>query len=342
MQDKCRPARPRQNARRIVEDALVLSENKNWKCLKEWLTWAGRFYQAAFVITTVCFPLAECFFVNLLTGAEPGKAWPFAVAVGLLGVSHLTLVILMVFWGKGAEIVCAANAIEVEQKLLESEKNAKECEDAMRRELDRRADCQRMIRAAIEDLNLQTCQIDPTGPNAFCRGFAPIIQRVVGNIRTTLGVTANQFSIELYIESGTVMNGNPCGPADGPDQQLFYSPNGLDPCGPVRKLGQRAPHRWGWSRGLPGYCRVENDKGLFYESDKPAADLYFRTFATVPVTQSCSSDQVGLLVLTSMQTEPFAPDALDTLQFLASLVSQYQAAHNRCVEEWYQRNRYQQ
>jgi len=123
-------------------------------------------------------------------------------------------------------------------------------------------------------------------------------------------------------------------PGDGPVQEFFYSPNGLDPCAPVLKLGSRAPHRWGWKRGLPGYCHIENDKDLFYENGKPASTLYFRTFATVPVYLACAPQQIGLLVLTSMQTEPFAGDALDTLQFLASLVSQYVAAHNRCVEEW--------
>jgi hypothetical protein len=41
-----------------------------------------------------------------------------------------------------------------------------------------------------------------------------------------------------------------------------------------------------------------------------------------------------VLVVTSKQEEPFAGDALETLQFLASLVSQYIASHNRCAAEY--------
>lgn len=312
----------------------MLSENENWQRLKSWMVWASRYHQAALLLTGAVLPVLECVFVNLLTGAETGKAWPFGVALTGLGVAHAVLLGLILLWGKGAEIVCAANAVEAEQKLAAVQLAAQRREEAFRQEIDRRAECQRMIRSAIEDVNLQACQINPTAPNAFCNGFGPVIQRLVGNIRTTLGVTSNQFTIELYCDAGVISQGNPCGSPDGVIQELFYSPHGLDPCTPVMQLGARAPHRWARSRGLPGYCRIEDDKNLFYEGDKPAPGIYFRIFATVPVAQVCSPLQVGLLILTSMQTEPFSEDVLDTLQFLASLVSQYIAAHNRCVSEW--------
>ena len=38
-----------------------------------------------------------------------------------------------------------------------------------------------------------------------------------------------------------------------------------------------------------------------------------------------------------MQKEPFAEDVLETMQFIASLLSQYLAAHSRCVNEWKER-----
>jgi hypothetical protein len=38
--------------------------------------------------------------------------------------------------------------------------------------------------------------------------------------------------------------------------------------------------------------------------------------------------------VTSMQEESFAEDVLDTMSFIASLLMQFVAAHNRCVYEW--------
>jgi hypothetical protein len=316
----------------------MLSENKNWQSLKEWAAWSGRHAQLEVLITGVVLPVFECIFVNLLTGAEPGKGWPYAAALVVFGVFHLLLLAVTVFREKGSQVVAAANAVEAEEKLAAAQDQALRAEQAYRCEIDRRTECHRMIREAIVDFNLQTCQINPTARNAFCRGISPIIRRMTKNVRITLGVPSNEFTIEIYCNDGVVSQGNPCGATDGVKQEHFLSHQGMDPCAAVR-LGHRSPYKWGLARMEPGICRITDDQNLFFVDGKPAPGVYFSRFATVPITQVCTSDIIGVLVLTSMQTEDFAGDVLDTLQFISTLISQYIAYHNRCVEEWWTNQR---
>lgn len=42
---------------------------------------------------------------------------------------------------------------------------------------------------------------------------------------------------------------------------------------------------------------------------------------------------IGVLVLTSMQEDSFAPDALEALNFTATLVTRFVADYRRCFEE---------
>lgn len=312
----------------------MLSESENWKQLKDWAKWSGRYAQVEVLITGALLPILEALFVNLLTGAEPGRAWPFAVALTALGLAHIIFLAFILFREKTSPVLSAIKAAEAEERLARYRNESEHSAGHLRCEMDRRAECHRLIRSLVDDFNLQTCQINPAARDAFMRGVWPMIQRVATNIRTTLGVTSNEFTIELYCLDGVVLGGSPCAVVDGVKQELFYSPVHHDPCAPMR-LARRAPHQWGLARGSSGgECRVEDDTNLFYHDGKPAAGLYFRRFATVPVMEVCSKNPVGVLVLTSKQAEPFSEDVLDTLQFLASLVTQYTASHNRCVEQW--------
>ena len=170
-------------------------------------------------------------------------------------------------------------------------------------------------------------------PYAFCRGMHPVIEPLILDIRTALGITTNAFTIELYCREGTVSHVTECHSPTNLRQEYFYSPVSVGPCVPY-SLGNRAPHEWGIRRSVAGICRVHDDTNLFYENGKPCSSLYFRTFCTIPVYAVCTTNIIGVLVVTSMQEEALAVDALEVLQFIASLISQYIASHNRCVAEY--------
>src|SRR5205823_5814206 len=112
--------------------------------------------------------------------------------------------------------------------------------------------------------------------------------------------------------------------------RLFYSSSGVN-LDRVDLMGPGSAFHWGWSRRVPGTCCVFDDKRIFCHNGQPKPELYFRRLATVPVNMVCMDWAMGLLVITSMQEEPFHSDILETMQFLASVISQYDASHTRCV-----------
>jgi hypothetical protein len=190
-----------------------------------------------------------------------------------------------------------------------------------------------MLRTVLDSLNLQTCQLNPSAEDAFRQGLMPIIQRVACNARVTLGVQSDQFTIELYCVDDMIAGIDEGAIGTYVTPVFFYSSAGLDQ-ETLDLMGNASAFHWGWRREVPGTCCVTDDKLVFYDGDQPKPDLYFRYFATVPISAVCSPEQIGLLVITSMQEKPFGPDILETMQFLASVISQYMASHNRCVNEW--------
>ncbi len=308
----------------------MLPENNNWKRLKEWAQWSGSHVQGELVLTGAVLPILEGLLVNLLTGAEPGKGWSFLVTLVALGCFHIYLLGLALFRERTSPIIAALDAIEVQHTLdVERAESARKMTE-LHCELDRRAECHRLIRSLFDSLNLETCNFNPHDSSAFRRGLFPILREVAVRIRPTLGVTSGEFTLEVYYMDGEVAGPHHCPPNDGVHQELFYSLTHISPCLPIW-LASRAPHRRGLTRTCAGTACVDEDKELFYQNGKPVEHVYFHRFATVPIMQACTARPVGVLVLTSMQMEPFAPDAVDTLQFMSSLITRYTDAHNRCV-----------
>jgi hypothetical protein len=240
----------------------------------------------------------------------------------VLGAVHLILLGIQLWPPANFPFQCIADAVELEQSVA-----------SLKAALDRKSNIHRALRSAIDALNLQTCQLNPLSADAFASGMHPIICSVITNAQAVLGVNSNWFTIELYCDGNAVLGASRCGAVDGLHQHYFFSPISVDPCKPIR-LGRRSPAAWGWQRMVSGTCRASDDPNVFYESGRPPADSYFKTVCTVPVHFPCSQEIQGILVLTSNQDEPFADDVIDTLEFLSSLITQYIAAHNRCVEEW--------
>lgn len=293
---------------------------QHWSTLRAWIehgTCCSRFLG---LVTGALLPIAECVFVNLLTAATTGKA-VFAVALITLASVHLALLAMQTLPRSNYPFQCVADAVELGEKVR-----------SLEGEILRKATAHNALRCSIDALNLQTCQINPLDAHAFAHGMHPVICGIVSDAQAVLGVKGNAFTIELYCEPSAVAGHSPCAMVGGIRQYYFYSPVSADPCSPIR-LGARSPCAWGWQRRAPGTCRIAEDPNFFYNNGQRPADSYYRTICTVPVYPTCSKEIIGVFVLTSMQDEPLAPDVIETMQFVSSLISQYIAAHNRCVYE---------
>lgn len=295
-------------------------KSTSWKLLRKAASVASGIRFVALLVTAVVFPIAECIFVNLFTSAEEGKKWfPLAILI-VIGIVHLIISGLILLGELFNPLSKLIDNLEKEEKI-----------DSLESELHRRSESYKMIRSAIDTLNLQTCDIDPTAEDVVETGLSPIMQKVTCSISTTLGVTSNCFSLEVYFYESYLQ---PFKEFDGVlRQDYFFSPHvihqelGLD-------LETRSPAYWGLERRIPGTCTIEEDKERFFENGLPAKDLYFYRLATVPINEVCSPEIIGILVLTSQQRNSFAEDVLDVMGFIASMLSQYIASHNRCVYEY--------
>jgi hypothetical protein len=305
-----------------------MTENSRLEELKKWAEWGAKQNWLASLMAMVILPILECIAINLLTGSSGAAAYMLGAVLTVIAAFHLLLAWFLLAGERTYPVKNAIDALELEEQLQQ-----------LRLELDRRSETYRMFRSVIEALNLQTCNPNITDPCAFFRGVDSIVHHVCCNIRSILGVTSNQFTIELYSNHGTVLHLNDPQPCGRPHMDYFFSPQNMDPCTSLN-LENRGPHHYGLGRTQPGICFIRDDPQLYYENGKPAPDLYFRSIVTVPLSEACNSDSiVGALVLTSMQTEKFADDVLDTLKFVATIISQYIASHNRCTSEYLEARR---
>lgn len=303
------------------------AKNKYWTSLRSLVGSTAKQGRTIDLMTGVVLPVIIAVLVNIWTAASADQAWiPGSVLLVVVGL-HAILFGIGWFSSKGYPAECMADALELEVKAKQ-----------LQAELTRRTAAYRMVRSAFDMLNLQTCQMNPTTHDAFAKGLNPVIEKIACNIRTTFGVTSNQFSIEVYCVERAILDARG-GPGRMCWKQVYlYSPQTIDPL-TYCHLGARSPGAWAFGRGTAGILRIADDKHQYYEHGEPAANLYFRMAAASPISEACQTNQIGFIVLTSMQTEAFAEDVLDMLGFVGSLVSQYLASHNRCVVEYVERSR---
>ncbi|MHC2067645.1 hypothetical protein ACYFX5_09250 [Bremerella sp. T1] len=104
------------------------------------------------------------------------------------------------------------------------------------------------------------------------------------------------------------------------------------------RMGDRHPAVMAWSNHVPDEYSLDKHHQLYGTIQSPANDVYFRRVITVPIRVVCTpNDFWGTLVMTTMQREPIADDAIDNVQWLSSLTTNFIAAYNKCKSEQRQR-----
>jgi hypothetical protein len=316
----------------------MLKFNEYWIALKRRLFWsaAARFLVALAV--SVALPIMEGLLINQYTAAPDANKplfWKFLMVIALI---HLGMAIILLIGEFHPPEVKLARAAE-----------AQENADKTTAELRRRESVYRMVRECVTALTRKTCDLPRHGGDAdqgdgaaplrqaewcqqgFESGLQPIVDVIVANINTTLGVKSSRFTIEIHLDLFSLI-----GVEDIEDDNgycLRYFHGSPDQRQKVGQLTNDAPVRWGAMWDIPNQLHIQQDQAVFYENGQPKQGLYFRRFATSPIAAACSDSRIGVLVLTSMQDEPFAEDILDTLQFIASIVSNYVSAYDDCYSD---------
>ncbi len=290
---------------------------------------ASRFlFIALSTMAAVILPIAESALVNRWTSlsgeaATAASASSVMVALACIAVSHLALVVGLIWLGRVSGPAAAVEAMDLGERLQRVEA-----------ELRRRDEAYRMVRLCFVRMNEGTCALSGDGPEQLCAAdFADRLKLVLGpvleNVSTVLGVSGVKFTLEVYLHNWQLpMGGGPKG-RHGYALEFFHSPQ-IAPGAPL-ELGECAIAPQAFYSGVPTCKRVGGDKDVFYADGKRKPKVYFERYASVPIAQACSPDSVGILVLTSEQHESFAGDVCETLAFIASLISRYLFSYRECI-----------
>lgn len=93
-------------------------ESKNWKTLRAWIDSATKMARFNLIITGAILPIAECVFVNLLTGSTEGKSF-FAFGLFILAAVHLALLLIQLLPSSNFPFQCIADAVELEKQVAQ-------------------------------------------------------------------------------------------------------------------------------------------------------------------------------------------------------------------------------
>jgi hypothetical protein len=288
------------------------------------------------LVTTAVLPIAEGVLTNMWSSAakaDKGTIWTVLLTVAAI---HLLLAAILLIGELIGPEVKLARAAEVQEE-----------SKALRGELRRREEAYRMVRECLTMLTRITCDLpvvaekktpvthperDTWCQAGFETGLRPVVDAIMANIATTLGVVSTRFTIEAYLKLDYIAGVEQVSDLNGFSLRFFSSP--FYDRSVTEKLTNASPALLGGTWDVPNQQHINETKAVFFEKGSPKPHVYFRRFATCPITEPCSDNRMGVLVLTSMQDEPFADDVLDTLQFISSIVSNYVSAYGDCHLDW--------
>jgi hypothetical protein len=303
---------------------------KNWIALRAAVDWTARRNWWELLLLLYGFPILIGVLTNLWTGASSDQAAIPGWTLLVVAIANIVFGALVLAGDRSFPVLRVVDAIELENDLSEARDDCQQ----LRRELERRTEAHKAVRSAFEVCNSQMCFVDK---EPWCKGgyeceLLPVFRSLSTAMRTTFGVTAEQYTFEVHIKPDSLA---PCEHEldvhNGLHLACFFSPQQVERVAPLA-LANESPARLGLVRNVPGIHRIDADKPLFYQGHDPKPQVYFRSYATVPLREVCSENTIGVLVLTSMQQDPFADDLLDNLNYLSSLISNFTYAFNQCID----------
>lgn len=246
-----------------------------------------------------------------------------------LGSGYVLLVCLLMQLSVGAILINRERQVrEPTVVLMEAEDKCRELLD-VKKEMVRRDEGYRMVRSAFDALNSQFCNMGEN-ESTFWEGLCPIVGEFTASMWTVLGCTSNRYTIEAYFEYEP--EGGTHHSLSGNSMVFFASPT-VYPEQAIQ-LDNRHPAILNWHTGVGrDQNEISNLPSYYFPDGKRDPDLYFNRYAVVSIPTQCQSGRLGLLVLTADQEEPFAANVLDTLDFLATIVSAYHTKHEDCLEK---------
>jgi hypothetical protein len=305
----------------------VLQDKKSWVMLKKSLRITERFQIAFLLCLTVVFPILIAVLANTWTnqGPQSSLAGWFLLFVGFLQLLFGAYVIV-------SKTVCPEAAMA---ELLETEEHL----ESKTNELQRREEAYRLIRATFNQLTSQTCKIGVAEPDYWCKsgfeeGLSPIMETLLRNMHTVVGVRSSVYTLEVYLALGIQIEVEHIATEEkGLKLSFFFGAS-------VERESVLSFFYSGTSPALSAYQtntafsqHISSNQHLFYDGDKLKSGVYFRTFAVAPLYPACSSTSppIGVLMLTSMQDQPLSPDVLDTMAFFGSIISTFLYSYEQCL-----------
>jgi hypothetical protein len=267
---------------------------------------------------TVFLPIVSAILINMYTDDKhPGSGYVLSVCL----VMQLAV---------GAVLIIRERQIrEPAVVLMEAEDKCRELA-AVKQEMTRRDEAYRMVRSAFDALNNQFCNMGESH-TTFPDGLRPIVEKFTASMWTVLGCTSNQYTIEAYFESEPGFDAQ--SPSLSGHPMVFFSSPIAQPNQAIQ-LGNRHPAMLNWHAGVGRDTNeISHLPANFFRDGKRDPVLYFNRYADLTIPTQCQSGRLGLLVLTAEQELPFAANVLDTLDFLATIVSAYTTKHWDCVTQ---------
>jgi hypothetical protein len=211
--------------------------------------------------------------------------------------------------------------------------------------IQRKDDVHETLRESFDEYNAQVCQLD-----GWCQSdFQTLLNQVFAPTRATidkvLGIKNRVFTVEVYLDvtylrdSKIDMNNLLEEPINRPmlgsttlAQWYFYASERIAAQQSL-SIGDRHPAVMAWGNHVPDEFLIDRHQHLYGTSVQPFGDVYFRRSLSVPIRMVCDSSHYwGVLVVTTMQCEPLADDAIDNLQWLSTLTTNFVAGYNKCKE----------
>jgi hypothetical protein len=211
--------------------------------------------------------------------------------------------------------------------------------------IQRKDDVHRTLRESFDEYNAQVCQLD-----GWCQSdFQALLDKVFAPTRATidkvLGIKNRLFTFELYLDVNYLTDARidmtnlievpihrPILGSTSLAQWYFYASERVSAEQSIA-LGARHPAVMAWGNHVPDEFPIDRHQHLYGTQAQPSADIYFRRALSVPIRMVCDSSHYwGVLVVTTMQCEPLADDAIDNLQWLSTLTTNFVAGYNKCKE----------